>query len=66
MNWIKGAKEHHGLHLDYIGVWNERPVSPEYVKVLSLFFCFFFHHSNYFFYFIIFQGCFFDCFLFLI
>ncbi|XP_072030846.1 galactocerebrosidase-like isoform X2 [Amphiura filiformis] len=34
LNWIKGAKSHHNLTIDYIGIWNERPYNPTYIKLL--------------------------------
>ena len=24
VNWLKGARDVHGLNIDYIGVWNEK------------------------------------------
>ncbi|TRY77581.1 hypothetical protein DNTS_007217 [Danionella cerebrum] len=33
--WIKGAKQHHSLDIDYIGqIWNEKPFDAAYIKVL--------------------------------
>ena len=32
--WIKGAKEHHGLTIDYVGIWNERSYDVAYIKEL--------------------------------
>ena len=32
--WVKGAKEAHGLSLDFVGVWNEQICSTEYVLAL--------------------------------
>ncbi|CAK8686172.1 unnamed protein product [Clavelina lepadiformis] len=32
--WIRGAKEHHNLTIDYVGIWNERPYDITYIKVL--------------------------------
>jgi Glycosyl hydrolase family 59 len=29
--WVKGAKEVHGIDIDYLGVWNERGTNREYV-----------------------------------
>nr|CAB3248156.1 galactocerebrosidase [Phallusia mammillata] len=34
MKWVKGAKEHHGLAINYVGIWNERPYNVEYIKTL--------------------------------
>lgn len=33
VNWVRGAKVHHGLDIDYIGVWNERPYDIQYIHV---------------------------------
>ena len=22
--WVRGARDHHGLHIDYVGKWNEK------------------------------------------
>ncbi|GAB1605893.1 galactocerebrosidase-like [Argonauta hians] len=32
--WILGAKTHHNLTFDYVGIWNERQYSADYVKIL--------------------------------
>nr|KAI8769927.1 galactocerebrosidase-like [Biomphalaria glabrata] len=32
--WIRGAEVYHNLHIDIIGIWNERWCDAEYVKVL--------------------------------
>ena len=34
LQWLHGAKTIHNLHLDYIGIWNERQCNPEYVVAL--------------------------------
>uniref|UniRef100_A0A8C1T0J6 Galactocerebrosidase n=1 Tax=Cyprinus carpio TaxID=7962 RepID=A0A8C1T0J6_CYPCA len=34
VSWIYGAKQHHNLDIDYIGIWNERKYDPVYIKVL--------------------------------
>ncbi|XP_068948478.1 galactocerebrosidase [Petaurus breviceps papuanus] len=34
VTWIVGAKQHHGLDIDYIGIWNERAFDSQYIKVL--------------------------------
>ncbi|XP_054423157.1 galactocerebrosidase isoform X1 [Pteronotus mesoamericanus] len=34
MSWIVGAKHHHDLDIDYIGIWNERSFDINYIKVL--------------------------------
>ena len=28
INWVRGAKTHHNLTIDYLGGWNERPGNP--------------------------------------
>ena len=33
--WLTGARDVHGLHIDYIGIWNERSYSREYIHALS-------------------------------
>lgn len=33
VNWIIGASKVHNLSIDYVGIWNERPYSSEYIKV---------------------------------
>ena len=32
--WLTGARDVHGLHIDYIGIWNERAYSREYIHAL--------------------------------
>lgn len=32
--FLKGAKTVHGLDIDYVGIWNERPYNVEYIKQL--------------------------------
>ncbi|XP_056666555.1 galactocerebrosidase-like isoform X2 [Monodelphis domestica] len=34
VSWILGAKKHHELDIDYIGIWNEKKVDTEYIKIL--------------------------------
>nr|XP_039272955.1 galactocerebrosidase-like [Styela clava] len=34
ISWILGAKSEHGLSIDYIGIWNERPYDAGYIKLL--------------------------------
>ncbi|XP_045189116.2 galactocerebrosidase-like isoform X2 [Mercenaria mercenaria] len=34
VKWIKGAKEYHGLDIDYIGEWNEQNYNTTYLKML--------------------------------
>uniref|UniRef100_A0A671QLQ5 Galactocerebrosidase n=1 Tax=Sinocyclocheilus anshuiensis TaxID=1608454 RepID=A0A671QLQ5_9TELE len=34
VTWIYGAKQHHNLDIDYIGIWNENKYDPVYIKVL--------------------------------
>ncbi|KAG5265338.1 hypothetical protein AALO_G00241180 [Alosa alosa] len=34
VSWITGAKRSHGLDIDYVGVWNERPFDSKYIKLL--------------------------------
>ncbi|XP_071090488.1 galactocerebrosidase-like [Haliotis cracherodii] len=34
VKWIQGAKVFHHLDIDYIGIWNERPHSVPYIKLL--------------------------------
>ena len=29
--WVQGARDHHGLEIEYIGSWNEHPTTKEYV-----------------------------------
>ena len=33
--WLTGARDVHGLHIDYVGIWNERSYSREYIHALS-------------------------------
>ena len=33
-SWVKGAKEVHGLDIDWLGVWNERSAGDNYVEAL--------------------------------
>ena len=36
VNWLKCARDHHGIDVDWLGLWNERPWgTPEYVKDLK-------------------------------
>ncbi|XP_067656751.1 galactocerebrosidase-like isoform X2 [Haliotis asinina] len=34
VKWIMGAKSKYGLHIDYIGIWNESRYTTTYIKVL--------------------------------
>ncbi|XP_072479473.1 galactocerebrosidase isoform X2 [Notamacropus eugenii] len=34
VTWILGAKQHHDLDIDYIGIWNERAFDSQYIKIL--------------------------------
>ncbi|KAH9500900.1 hypothetical protein Btru_069153 [Bulinus truncatus] len=34
VRWISGARVHHNLTIDYIGIWNEKKYNIEYIKVL--------------------------------
>ncbi|XP_044520922.1 galactocerebrosidase-like [Gracilinanus agilis] len=34
VSWILGAKKHHKLDIDYIGIWNERGPENKYIKTL--------------------------------
>ena len=34
VEWVKGAKERHGLTIDYVGIWNERTAPTEYATTL--------------------------------
>eukprot|EP00062_Callorhinchus_milii_P018119 gi/632971232/ref/XP_007902070.1/ PREDICTED: galactocerebrosidase isoform X2 [Callorhinchus milii] len=34
VSWILGAKRHHNLDIDYVGIWNERHFDIKYIKVL--------------------------------
>uniref|UniRef100_A0A9J7X9Y5 Galactocerebrosidase n=1 Tax=Cyprinus carpio carpio TaxID=630221 RepID=A0A9J7X9Y5_CYPCA len=36
VSWIYGAKQHHNLDIDYIGIWNERKYDPVYIKLCVL------------------------------
>uniref|UniRef100_UPI00358E1542 galactocerebrosidase n=1 Tax=Myxine glutinosa TaxID=7769 RepID=UPI00358E1542 len=33
-SWVQGAKRWHNLHIDYVGIWNERRYNSTYIKVL--------------------------------
>ncbi len=33
-SFIKGAKNYHGVDMDYVGIWNERHHDVEYIKLL--------------------------------
>ena len=33
--WLTGARDVHGLHIDYVGIWNERSYSRDYIHALS-------------------------------
>lgn len=33
-SWVRGAKEVHGLDIDYLGCWNERAYNKSYMEVL--------------------------------
>lgn len=35
VKWIIGAKQHHNLTIDYIGIWNERPCDLDYILILK-------------------------------
>lgn len=35
--WIKGAKKHYNVTVDFIGIWNERHYDKEYIKTLRRF-----------------------------
>jgi len=35
-NWVDGASKIHALHIDYIGIWNERSYSADYIKALRV------------------------------
>ena len=36
VNWLKCARDFHGIDVDYLGLWNERPWgTAEYVKSLK-------------------------------
>ena len=32
--WVKGAKDHYGIEIDYVGSWNERDYNVTYLKIL--------------------------------
>ena len=32
--WVRGAKEHHNLTIDYVGIWNDKPCNIDYIKEL--------------------------------
>ncbi|KAF5894795.1 galactocerebrosidase isoform X1, partial [Clarias magur] len=34
VSWIIGAKKHHDLDIDYVGIWNERSFNSKYIKIL--------------------------------
>uniref|UniRef100_F7DCB3 Galactocerebrosidase n=1 Tax=Monodelphis domestica TaxID=13616 RepID=F7DCB3_MONDO len=34
VSWILGAKKHHKLDIDYIGIWNDREPENQYIKTL--------------------------------
>ncbi|XP_062863241.1 galactocerebrosidase [Trichomycterus rosablanca] len=34
VSWIIGAKQHHNLDIDYVGIWNERSFTSKYIKIL--------------------------------
>ena len=34
-DFIEGARRQHGLHIDYVGIWNEKEYDAEYVKELK-------------------------------
>nr|XP_054766708.1 galactocerebrosidase-like isoform X2 [Lytechinus pictus] len=34
MKWLQGAKNEHGLTIDYLGIWNERAYNKDYIKQL--------------------------------
>ena len=34
MEWLRGARDTHGLALDYLGIWNERECNPDYLVAL--------------------------------
>ncbi|XP_064598914.1 galactocerebrosidase-like [Liolophura sinensis] len=34
VRWIKGAKTHYNLTIDYIGIWNEKDYNVDYIKTL--------------------------------
>ncbi|XP_028855256.1 galactocerebrosidase isoform X1 [Denticeps clupeoides] len=34
VSWVIGAKQHHDLDINYIGIWNERSFDSTYIKLL--------------------------------
>uniref|UniRef100_A0A4W4G4T7 Galactocerebrosidase n=1 Tax=Electrophorus electricus TaxID=8005 RepID=A0A4W4G4T7_ELEEL len=34
VSWVIGAKQHHGLDINYIGIWNEKDYNVKYITVL--------------------------------
>lgn len=34
-SFINGAKKHHNLTIDYVGIWNETPYNTQWIKTLS-------------------------------
>uniref|UniRef100_A0A3P9LK04 Galactocerebrosidase n=1 Tax=Oryzias latipes TaxID=8090 RepID=A0A3P9LK04_ORYLA len=34
VKWILGAKKYHDLHIQYVGIWNERNFDVKYIKLL--------------------------------
>jgi hypothetical protein len=34
VEFIQGARKHHGLDIDYVGIWNETPYDTGYIKLL--------------------------------
>uniref|UniRef100_A0A3B3DSA9 Galactocerebrosidase n=1 Tax=Oryzias melastigma TaxID=30732 RepID=A0A3B3DSA9_ORYME len=34
VKWIIGAKKYHDLHIQYVGIWNERNFDAKYIKLL--------------------------------
>ena len=37
VNWLKCARDHHGIDVDWLGLWNERPWgTPEYVAAQAV------------------------------
>ena len=32
--WVRGANSTYGLHIDYVGVWNERGYTIDYIDIL--------------------------------
>ena len=33
VKFLKGAKEHHDLHINYVGIWNEKEFDVEWIKL---------------------------------